>query len=246
MSDNIQGQGYLGAQDQGSDGSDFNSTTFVVQQELSRINTATPVRIVKPPYDKDGKTIEPGSVVPVGYVDVVPLVNQIDGRGQPTKHATVHRISYHRFQGGGNAIIADPEKDDIGTMVVADRDTSSVRATNDQANPGSRRRFDKADGIYHGSTQQKEKPSQYVTFTKDGMIWRDRNNNTITTNKDGVTIADDNKNTIVMNKDGIFLNGAQVTHDGDVISKPRKISLEKHTHNGVMTGAGHTNQPDPG
>src|ERR1700687_2328693 len=237
------GQTYLGAQDENSDATDTNTADFQIEAKLAQISTAKLVKIIKGPYDKDGKDIPPGSVVPVGYVDVQPLVKQIDGRGKPTSHGTIHRLSYHRFQGGLNAIIADPLKDDIGKMVVADRDTSSVRATNEEANPGSRRKFDPADGTYFGSPQQKKPPEQYVTFTGDGMIWRDKNNNKITTNKDGIKLEDDNGNTIIMKSDGVFINGAQITKSGDVISKPSSIHLDTHTHNGVATGTGNTNKP---
>jgi len=221
--------GYLGAQNQGSDASQYNAADFHIQQAISQISTAAVVRIVRPPYDKDGKDIDPGSIVPVGYVDVEPLVNQIDGRGRPTEHSTVYKLSYHRFQGGKNAIIADPEKGDIGQMVVNERDTSVVRSTNDRANPGSRRKFDKADGIYVGSPQQKEKPEQYVTFLKDGMIVKDKNDNTITMKPDFVKI-EAKGNTITMDNEGVHINGALINKDGDLITK-KGVNVDTHTHN---------------
>ena len=49
----------------------------------------------------------------------------------------------------GFALI-DPTQGDIGLAIFADRDISSVRANRAQANPGSYRRFDMADGVYIG------------------------------------------------------------------------------------------------
>lgn len=235
-------QTYLGTQDQGTDASEYNARTYHIQQEINKVNTATLVKIVRAPYDKDGKDIDPGSVVPVGYVDVQPLVNQLDGRGQATPHGTVYRLSYHRFQGGLNAIIADPAKDDIGKMVVADRDTSSVRATNDVANPGSRRKFDKADGTFFGSTQQKVKPEQYVAFTKDGMILRDKSNNKVTLDPTGIHMADKFGNTFTMKADGVFINGAKITIEGDVVTA-HGTSLDHHVNTRVQSGSGNSGPP---
>ncbi len=225
MSDDL----LVGNADPSSASSEFTAQEFHVQQALSQINTATVVKIVRAPYDKDGKDIDPGSVVPVGFVDVQPMINQIDGRGQPTAHGTVFRLSYHRFQGGGNAIIADPEKDDIGQMVVNSRDTSSVRATNDVANPGSRRKFDLADGIYVGSPQQKEKPEQYLSFPKGGIVICSKDGWKITFNEDGIKL-EAKGNTITMEEDGVKINGALVNKDGDVITK-KGVNLDTHTHN---------------
>ncbi len=227
MSDS--GQALLGAQDQADGASQYNALDFHIQQAISAISTAAVVKIVRAPYDKDGNDIDPGSVVPVGYVDVQPMVNQIDGRGQPTPHGTVFRLSYHRVQGGRNAIISDPEKGDIGQMVVNSRDTSVVRSTNDVANPGSRRKFDLADGIYVGSPQQKEKPVQYVAFPKDGIVINSKQDWKITFNDDGIKI-EAKGNTIIMGEDGVLINGCLVNKEGDVITK-KGVNLDTHTHN---------------
>lgn len=221
MSDNY---AYQGAQDQGTNGTDFNSLVFLIHQELAKISTASVVKIVKGPYDKDGNDIPPGAVGAIGYVDVQPLVNQIDGYGNAMPHGTVHRLSYHRSQGGGNAVINDPKVGDIGKMVVGDRDSSVVRATNAQGNPGSRRKLDKADGTYMGTTQAGD-PTQWFTFTADG-----------------IEIHDKNDNVIVMGPDGVKINGALINKEGDVLTK-RGVSLDHHIHDGVQPGGGDTTEP---
>lgn len=182
------GYAYLGNQDAATNGTDYNSLVFIVRQELTRMSTASVVKIVRGPYDKDGKDIPTGSVVPIGYVDVQPLVNQVDGYGNATPHGTVYRLSYHRAQGGGNAIINDPKVGDIGKMVVSDRDTSVVRETNKQANPGSRRMFDKADGTFVGRTQA-DAPTQWITFTDDGIEIHDKNGNVVKLLPSGIEVT---------------------------------------------------------
>lgn len=166
MSDSYSYTGNAGPDDAGSHP---NSLKFLVQQELAKVHTATLVKIVKAPYDTSGNAIPPGTAGPVGFVDVQPLVNQLDGRGNAMPHGTVYRLSYYRYQGAQGAFISDPVVGDIGKMVIANRDTSSVKATNAQANPGSRRKFNMADGTYFGQTQAGT-PERYVTFTGSGGI----------------------------------------------------------------------------
>ena len=233
---------YQGNQDQGTNGTDYNSIIFLIRQELARMSTASVVKIVRAPYGKDGKDLPTGAVEAVGYVDVQPLVNQIDGYGNATPHGTVHRLSYQRSQGGSNAIINDPKVGDIGKMVVAERDTSVVKTTDKQGNPGSRRMHDKADGTYVGCTQG-GKPDQWIRYTDDGMEIHDKNNNIFVLGPNGISITDKYDNTIVTSEEGVRINGALINKEGDVISKPRGISLENHIHDGVEPGPGDTTRP---
>lgn len=154
MSPSQDNAGYPGAQGLNDGTSDFNAISFIVQQMLGRVSTCTLVRV---------------QAVAAGTVDVLPLVAQINGAGQPTPHLTVYGIPYVRIQGGANAVIIDPVIGDIGVCVFADRDISSVKATKAAANPGSRRRFSIADGLYIGGVLNGT-PTQYVRFNVDGTI----------------------------------------------------------------------------
>lgn len=137
-----------------------NRQAFAIQQLLSKMQTATLVRI-------DAVT-NSGGLSPVGFVDVTPLVNQVDGAGNPTPHVTIFNIPYFRLQGGGNAIILDPEPGDLGICVFASRDISKVKATRKQANPGSFRKYAFSDGLYIGGVLNGT-PSQYVQFSAAGI-----------------------------------------------------------------------------
>lgn len=149
-----------GRQGPGDGGSEFNAIAFMIQQFIGRISTATLVKIVS--------VTNTGGVSPVGYVDVQPLVNQLDGSNNAVPHGIVHNVPYFRLQGGANAVIIDPEAGDIGLAVFADRDISSVAANKNQANPGSFRRFSMADALYVGGFLNGA-PSQYVEFSAAGI-----------------------------------------------------------------------------
>ncbi len=139
---------------------DYNSAHFVVQQSLAKMQTATLVEIVA--------VNNTGGVSPVGYVDIKPLVNQLDAKGKPVSHLTIHNVPYLRLQGGGNAIILDPEIGDIGVALFASRDISKVKKTRAQANPGSLRQFSFSDAMYMGGMLNGT-PIQYIQFSATGI-----------------------------------------------------------------------------
>ena len=215
---------YQGLADQSTALTDYNAVDFHVQMQLSRLRTATIVQIVKAPYDKQGNAITPGAAVDIGYVDVQPLVNQVTGQGKAQPHAPVYHLSYHRYQGGNGAFISDPVVGDQGFMVCADRDTSSVRATGKQANPGSGRRFDFADGTCFGCPQGAS-PAQWFAFLAKGIDCKDAWGNTLQGTENGWV-----------------LNGATITQAGDIVTK-HGTSLDKHVNTKVTAGTDDSGPP---
>lgn len=139
---------------------EFNNIAFLVQQALLKVQTATLVRIES--------CTNNGGLDPVGFVDVTPLVNQIDGKGNATPHATIYNVPYLRIQGGANAIIIDPQAGDIGICVFASRDITKVKSTKKQANPGSWRQYSFSDGLYLGGMLNAA-PTQYIQFNDSGV-----------------------------------------------------------------------------
>lgn len=150
-----------GQQDPTDTSSEFNRQTFLINQLLGRTRTMQLVKVLA--------VTNAGEAAPVGFVDVQVMVNQLDGAGNATPHGTIYSIPYTRLQGGANAIILDPAVGDIGWMAVADRDISSVKTNKAQANPGSLRRFDLADGVYLGGILNPT-PVQYVAFTSTAIV----------------------------------------------------------------------------
>lgn len=190
----------------------FNNTDFHVRQLLGKAATVKVVKVVKV---KNGG----GAVGEAGRLTVKQLVNQVDGLGKPQEHGNTFDIPYIRTQGGKNAVIIDPEVGDIGLIVVADRDISKVKKTKKEANPGSRRRNDVADGLYIGGILNGT-PEQYVRFFQDGMELVDKNGNKLTLTK-------------VDGKKTIKADTEQLVCTGEVIAKygsGEDVALTTHKH----------------
>ena len=141
-------------------GDDYNAHAFLIQSLLNRAATATLVQVKA--------VTNAGGIAPVGYVDVQPMVAQVDGVGNAVPHGGVHNLPYFRIQGGASAIILDPQVGDIGVAVFCDHDISAVKASKAPATPGSWRRFDMADGVYIGGVLNGT-PTQYIAFTSSGI-----------------------------------------------------------------------------
>jgi hypothetical protein len=196
-----------GQQDPDDSNSDFQTIAFMVRQMMAQMVTSKLVQVM---------AVHGGGIAPAGTVDVLPLVNQIDGNGNATPHGTVYGLPWSRVQGGKNAVICDPQVGDIGYVVAMDRDISSVVRMQAQANPGSMRRFDIADGIYAGGCLNVA-PNQYLIFTTTGVRLVDMNGNSVSMGPPGVSITDLSGNVIQMTTAGVsvtspaFLwNGVQI------------------------------------
>jgi hypothetical protein len=150
----------LGALKPSTTWGDYNNILFVVMQALAKMQTATIVKIMA--------CSNSGDASPVGTVDVMPMVNQVDGSGNPTPHGTIYNIPYFRIQGGANAVILDPQVGDLGIAVFASRDISNVKSTKAQANPGSWRQYDWGDGMYLGGLLNGT-PTQLLQFSASGI-----------------------------------------------------------------------------
>jgi len=140
--------------------SDLAEQRFLVLSLLSRVRTCLPVRVVA--------CTAAGAAAAVGRVDVQPLVQQVDGDGKAWPHGTIYNLPYLRQQGGANAVICDPQPDDIGLIAACDRDISAVKASGGEAPPGSRRRHDLSDSVYL-HTIIGAAPTQFVRFYAGGI-----------------------------------------------------------------------------
>ena len=153
-------QGFTGQLQPQSGTSDVGAQNFAIAQFLTRVRTATLVQVKS--------CTNTGDVSPVGRVDVLPLVNQLDGSLKAVPHAVIYDVPYLRLQGGTDAVILDPKPGDIGIAVFADRDISAVKSSKQQSNPGSGRTFDFADGLYLGGVLN-DVPQQYIRYYSGGI-----------------------------------------------------------------------------
>jgi hypothetical protein len=216
---------FQGKQDASSPLDEYNALTFVVKQILNLISTAKVVKVIS--------CTNSGGVSAVGFVDVMPMVNQVDGAGNAVPHTVLHNLPYMRLQGGANAVICDPQPGDIGVAVFSDRDISIVKRTKAQANPGSAAKFAMGDGIYLGMVLNAA-PTQYVQF-----------------NDGGINVTDKNANTIVMDATGITINGVIFYRDHSVwsdneITAKSSHTVSQHTHTQGKDSHGDSEAPtDP-
>lgn len=186
-----------GRQDPSVGNDDFNSIAFMVRQMMLRMATTRLVQV---------KAVHPGEGSPpaCGTVDVLPLVQQIDGSGQTRSHGTVYGIPVLRIQGGKSAIIIDPKVDDIGYVTCCDRDISVVKSKKKESPPGSWRTFSLSDGIYVGSMLAAA-PQQYIWFEDEKITVADKSGNKIILDTDGISVTDKSNNTITLDADGISI-----------------------------------------
>lgn len=202
--------GYVGDMTPHDWGDDYAALVFTMHQVMSRASHVALVRVVA--------VNSPGGVAPAGTVDVQPLVNMINGLNQQTPHGLLYGLPYARIQGGARAIIIDPVVGDMGVALFCDRDISSVKANQAQSNPGSRRRFDMADGLYLGGYLNAA-PTSYVMM-----------------NDDGITIVDPTQ---------ITLQAPTITMTADAGQiLANDVPLDTHTHGGVQSGSSDTDPPN--
>ena len=237
--------------------SDFGLLKFHIDQRLARVRTVVLVQVTAV---KGGN----GAVAAPSTVSVKPLVKIIDGQGNVSSHGIVNNVLVWRPSSALGAVIIDPQVNDIGLLAVCDRDISSVVANKAEAQPGSRRKFDLADGVYLGSLFGAT-PQQYVTFTSNGIKIADKNSNTLVMGSTGVAI-----NGLLINQQGQVagnlpvngalqlegeieaLNGSTYTGDirtgGNVLSgygTADQVGLQTHTHTSGAQG-GQTSAPTAG
>lgn len=208
----------------------------IVSGIVSRIQTVTLVRVVK---------TKAGGLAPVGLVDVQPLVAQVSGGGEITPHGIIYNIPYFRLQGGGNAVIIDPEPGDIGMCGFCSRDISAVKQNKTPSAPQSLRRFDFSDGLYFGGFLNGT-PNQYIMFSKGGIklfspgdIEMEAGNIRLKA-QGGVSST---SQTFQANTETTaqFTGGGGISADGDMTANG--VSLLHHVHKGVQPGGGNTGEP---
>ena len=192
-------------------GEDLNNIQFLVDMEMARISTMKLVKVVAVyPGTYDSQTNGTPTTV-----DVKPMVDSVDSQGNRTAHGTIYGIISARHHAGGNAVMSDPQVGDVGIHMAMDRDISSLFANNGaQSAPGSSRRFDLADGVYHGGVWT-PKPTNFVDLRGGNVKVTTQGNITHTAQGDITHTATGN----------IILTGKQLQFGGgsgndDIFIKP--------------------------
>lgn len=221
----MSGDGFLPQSRPSSGNNEINALTFFVKQLLGQLNIATLVQV---------KAVHVTSrISPVGYVDVQPLVDQVDGAGRPVTHTIINNVPFLRLQGGACAVIVDPHVGDIGFCVFADRDISAVKAAKASKPPGSRRRFNLADGLYVGGWNSLTTPTSYVLIDDTSI----EINSPLAVN---ITAPQTTVNG-PLHVTGVVTGDQTAAFTGNVTGQG--TSLHTHVHSGVTTGTGNTGAP---
>lgn len=202
---------------------------FAVRQMMAQMDTAKLVQV---------KAVSGGggAIAAAGTVDVLPLVNQVDNQGFPVPQGTVYGLPWWRLQGGTGAVICDPAVGDIGYVICLDRDTSSALVNKAQANPGSNRRYNIADGIYVGGIANGA-PTQYVVFSDNGIKVVDKNGNVLEMKASGFELT----GTLVKINGNLQVTGSVIAGFGT----GDQVGLQTHLHTSGGVGSP-TSVPTPG
>jgi hypothetical protein len=251
-------EGYVGFQEPASAASHVNAMRLMIDSILARVRTATLVKVVA--------VTNSGAAAAVGFVDILPLVKQVDAGGNATKHKTIFKCPYLRIQGGANAIILDPQVGDIGIAVFSDRDISTATATKAEAAPGSRRKFSMADGLYLGGVLNGT-PTQFVRFSTTGIEIHSPTQVNLTAPDvkiDAATVEINASTSATVTTPTFTVNGATQLNGavnasstvvaGTSVTAPNVVGTTDvsfggkaagtHTHDhGTMTASGHTGAP---
>ena len=189
-------------------GSEYNSLQFLVQQAIrGQVHTAIPVQV---------------QAVNGLFVDVLPLVSNVDGYGQTVDPTTLFHLPVFRYHAGVGAVILNPVVGDKGLAVFAQADSSNVQeGTNTPQQPGSFRKHSMSDGFYIGGFHNAA-PTVYIEIKQSGEV----------------VIVAPNKLTVTSPK-VTFSGDVSVTGDADIGG----ISFAGHVHGGVQTGGDDTSTP---
>ena len=182
-----------------------NALDFFTDQKLKSIFTCDIVKVI----NVDEKT-----------VDIQPLVYQVNGDNEIMKQEPIYGVPYCRQQAGMNGIILKPQVGDLGVVVYARRDISSVISSGGENVPDTRRFLSENDAIYLCSIASiMSQPTRFIEFTESG-----------------ISITPNTKLTI--NGD-VEVTGTVKAQD--CISGT--ISGKTHTHSGVTSGGDSTGAP---
>lgn len=156
--------------------SELNRYRFLVERSISEMWTSFPVQVVG---------VTAAGTDPVGYLNVVPMVNQEDGFGEIVNTDIIFNVPYLRIQGGANAVIIDPQEGDRGLAMACMRDITTVKETRQISPPSTRRKYDPSDIIYLGGILN-DLPVRYLRITDNGVEIQGVSN--VTINGDNTTI----------------------------------------------------------
>jgi len=158
----IQQDGYLGQADPMVWTHTYNALKFMVDQVFAGNWTITLGLVMS----VTGGGVSSGPPI----VGVQPMVNEIDGFGNPTPHGTINNVPVFRLGGGQSAFVVDPIVGDIGLLAIASSDISAVKVNKAPSNPGSFRKFSPSDAVYFGAILSAAPNKSSIQLTSSAII----------------------------------------------------------------------------
>lgn len=112
---------------------------------------------------------QPSPTDQVGFVDVMPLIKQVDGEGSAVEPSVLYRLPFYRLQAGANAVIVNLQPGDKGAGALCHaRYLGAQVHPRRPVQPGTRRFFAAGDGYYLGGWLN-DAPERYVMIDDQGV-----------------------------------------------------------------------------
>jgi hypothetical protein len=213
---------------------------FIIKSLIRQVHTCALVKVtaVRPTSGK------------VGFVDVLPLVQETDTNGQVIEQSPVYNVPYMQYQGGASAVILAPVVGDIGLCMFAEVDITNVKQTQAGGPPNTMRTHSSADGLYIGGVLNTD-PTQYLRFNASGI---DIVSPSGTINVQTTGNVHFQAQTVIFDADVVFNKNVSSTKTGSgvntfaaPIAAPDAIingvTQSTHVHGGVQTGGGNSGGP---
>lgn len=209
--------------------SDAKRMELLILSLIKDVRTAIPVMVT---------AVHPGTGTPpnIGTVDVQPLIQTVDGNGNPWDLGVTYGAVFCRTESGNTAFVLDPAVGDIGLAVACDRDITTAIASGGLAMPGSARHHDISDLIYVLSVKSTQPITQYILANSSGIKMLSPNTITIQAAQINLVgpVAQTNGNVTMQTQ--LTVPTVDATTDVNVPNG----SVNSHVHPGVTTGSGST------
>lgn len=229
---------------------DGRAQQFIIERLIRGIHTCDVVKVlaVRPVNDR------------VGFVDVQPVIQDVDTAGVVLAQTPIYNVPYMRYQAGPSAIIMDPAVGDTGIAMFCQSDITSFKTTLTPGAAATDRDHSSADALYIGgilngaATQYiRFKPGAGgidivspadVTLTAGGAVRIQSGTSTTITAPGGFVV---NANMVLNGTMSGTATGAGAYQFAGVIQAPDAViagvTQSTHKHGGVQPGSGDSGGP---
>lgn len=147
-----------GFMEENTNTNDYNKLQFIIRQSVLGLIDTCFVGIVQ--------TVNENFTV-----DVLPIVNGVDGDGNSVERSVVYNIPYLRYQGGECSVDIIPSVGDIGLICITKEDSSSAIESKSSSVPPSDKKYNKSNGLYIASIASTCKEAKHsLTIRDEGII----------------------------------------------------------------------------